>query len=197
MQNTSTTLSLAPSQRGSLGLPSTTAATSAAPFVAGHPVQPEQYRCASPRAIADAPSKPSEPATASTTASSESNANPAPAVAYDEYGARKYFRTGWNDYECPPAAASGAANEWDEWNDEYIRRQFTIFPLRGVSSRYAPYPTAAGSAPIYQQSSGFYDANYTEQYRTAHYAHAPATTAEHQQPNEQQSNDGVSRNSNR
>lgn len=182
-----------------MGLSST---ADAASFSAGHPIQQQsqqQYRCSSPAAVADAPPKPSEPA-ASAPASSESTANPSPAVAYDEYGSRKFFRTGWNDYECPPATAAGTANEWDEWNDEYIRRQFTIFPLRGVSSRYAPYPTTAGSAasPIYQQqSSGFYNASYPEQYRTAYYAHAPTATAEHQQSNEQQSNDGVSRNTNR
>lgn len=100
----------------------------------------------------------------------------------------------------------------NDWNDEYVRRQFSLYPLRGVSNnnfRYTPYPSATSSGPtaaaspaattasLYQSQSyggSIHHLSHAEQYRTANYAHPPAAE---QQSNEQQSNDGVSRSSNR
>jgi hypothetical protein len=135
-------------------------------------------------------------ANAAVTESATEPANAAPTATPAAYGdghaSGKWNRHSWYEYDDNFRTPQSI----NEWNDEYVRRQFSIFPLRGVSNnRYAPYPTAnAGAASVYQpQSYGLNNAGYTEQYRPAYYSHAP--TAE---PNEQQSNEpGVSRSSNR
>lgn len=188
MQDTTTTLT---SECRSLGLSNITPASVAA-------VQQQPYRSAgatngSPVSISE-----SSPATVAAAAATASAA----AAHGDEYAGGKWGRHGggWYEYEYDNFRTSQSINEW---NDEYVRRQFSIFPLRGVSSsRYSPYPAAGGpsagaGSSVYQPQSygGINNASYAEQYRPAYYAHASA--AEHHQSDEQQSNDGVSRSTNR